>query len=384
MPILAWRCQQSTNTAGTGTLALNAAASGRRSFQQAYGTGTRRVPYVIQGASFYEMGYGDFDGGSPGTLARSTVIASSSGGSLVSLPAGTADVFSWIDPAQRGVLTGTGNITLGTTDLGNAVLFQGNTGATLALPAIASVPEGLGVLVRNAGTAALTIDPSGAEQINGQTTLVLAPLQAVDILRVGTAWAAFFEGGKAVGEIIWGGMNLPPPRCVWANGQNLSRATYAPLFAVFGTTFGAGDGGTTFGIPDLRGRAAFGRDDMGGSAAGRLTGGNSGITGTTLGAAGGDERLHSHNHGVNDPTHNHGVNDPGHTHTVNAALRDYTGDGFGSGGWGQNYNRTSTSSTTGITIQGNGTGISIQGNGAGGAQNVPPAFVANAFIYAGV
>jgi len=50
----------------------------------------------------------------------------------------------------------------------------------------------------------------------------------------------------------------------------------------------------------------------------------------------------------------------------------------------QNYNRTSTSSTTGITIQGNGTGISVQGNGAGGAQNVPPAFVANAFIYAGV
>lgn len=65
MPILSWRCHQSTNTAGTGTLALNAAV-GRRSFAQAFGAGARRVPYVIQGTNFYEMGYGDFDGGDPG------------------------------------------------------------------------------------------------------------------------------------------------------------------------------------------------------------------------------------------------------------------------------------------------------------------------------
>ena len=72
-------------------------------------------------------------------------------------------------------------------------------------------------------------------------------------------------------------------------GQAVSRSTYADLFAAIGTTYGAGDGSTTFNLPDLRGRVAAGKDDMGGGAANRLTGGGSGIAGTTLGAAGGAE-----------------------------------------------------------------------------------------------
>src|SRR5260370_2958908 len=46
-------------------------------------------------------------------------------------------------------------------------------------------------------------------------------------------------------------------------GQAISRATYATLFALTGTTFGAGDGSTTFNVPDLRGRAVF-QPDSGG------------------------------------------------------------------------------------------------------------------------
>lgn len=42
------------------------------------------------------------------------------------------------------------------------------------------------------------------------------------------------------------------------NGQEVSRQTYSALFAVIGTTYGAGDGSTTFNVPDLRGRAMFG------------------------------------------------------------------------------------------------------------------------------
>ena len=48
-------------------------------------------------------------------------------------------------------------------------------------------------------------------------------------------------------------------------GQTVSRATYAALFAAIGTTYGAGDGSTTFALPDLRGRIAGGKDDMGGT-----------------------------------------------------------------------------------------------------------------------
>jgi len=72
-------------------------------------------------------------------------------------------------------------------------------------------------------------------------------------------------------------------------GQQVSTSTYAALYAAIGTTYGSGAG--SFGIPDLRGRAAFGADAMGGSAANRLGSGNTGgITGSaTLGASGGQQ-----------------------------------------------------------------------------------------------
>ena len=85
MPILPWRAHQTTGTTGTGTLTLNAAATSRRSFQAAYGVSAVQVKYVIAGTSFYEMGYGSFDGGTPGTLTRPSgnIVASSNAGSLV-------------------------------------------------------------------------------------------------------------------------------------------------------------------------------------------------------------------------------------------------------------------------------------------------------------
>lgn len=72
-------------------------------------------------------------------------------------------------------------------------------------------------------------------------------------------------------------------------GQTVSRTTYSALFAVIGTSFGAGDGSTTFGIPDLRGRVIAGQDDMGGTSANRLTGVAGGIDGDVMGSAGGAE-----------------------------------------------------------------------------------------------
>jgi microcystin-dependent protein len=72
-------------------------------------------------------------------------------------------------------------------------------------------------------------------------------------------------------------------------GQAVSRTTYAALFAVIGTTWGAGDGSTTFNVPDLRGRVMAGVDNMGGSPANRITSGIAGISGVTLGASGGNQ-----------------------------------------------------------------------------------------------
>lgn len=80
-----------------------------------------------------------------------------------------------------------------------------------------------------------------------------------------------------------------PTGWLFCFGQTVSRTTYAALFVALGTTYGAGDGSTTFTLPDLRGRVPGGKDDMGGVAASRLTTGASGVNGASLGASGGAE-----------------------------------------------------------------------------------------------
>lgn len=91
------------------------------------------------------------------------------------------------------------------------------------------------------------------------------------------------------GSVIPFAGSVAPAGWLLCQGQAVSRVTYATLFAAIGTDFGAGNGSTTFNIPDARGRVIAGKDDMGGVAANRLTGTSGGVTGTTLGATGGTE-----------------------------------------------------------------------------------------------
>lgn len=153
-----------------------------------------------------------------------------------------------------------------------------------------------------------------------------------------------------------------PSGWLFCYGQNVSRTTYASLFAALGTTYGAGDGSTTFGLPDLRGRVMAGRDNMGGSAAGRLTNsgtGNPGIDGSTLGAAGGADR-----HSLSTaqmPSHNHAIN-PWATYTAYHGNQVFLALHHLTSGWSYTQN-----------------------SGSGQAHpNVQPTLVTNYIIYAGV
>lgn len=88
-----------------------------------------------------------------------------------------------------------------------------------------------------------------------------------------------------VGAVMpFGGASAPADHLL-CQGQAVSRTTYADLFAVIGTTYGAGDGATTFNLPDLRERVPIGRGT-------RALGTKGGTTSHThsLGAAG----VHSH------------------------------------------------------------------------------------------
>lgn len=100
-----------------------------------------------------------------------------------------------------------------------------------------------------------------------------------------------------------------PTGYLLCDGAAISRSTYSALFAVSGTTYGVGDGASTFNIPDLRGRVIAGQDDMGGASANRLTGLSGGLDGDTLGASGGSE---SHQLTTAEmPAHTHAVKQDG-------------------------------------------------------------------------
>ena len=71
------------------------------------------------------------------------------------------------------------------------------------------------------------------------------------------------------GAIAFFGLNTAPAGWLKANGALVSRTTYAGLFAVIGTTYGAGDGSTTFALPDMRGEFLRGWDDARGVDSGR-------------------------------------------------------------------------------------------------------------------
>jgi microcystin-dependent protein len=165
-----------------------------------------------------------------------------------------------------------------------------------------------------------------------------------------------------------------PSGWVLCFGQAISRTIFGGLFAAISTTYGVGDGSTTFNVPDLRGRSIFGLDNMGGSAAGRLTGGDTGniTSSTTLGSTGGEE-----NHTIltaEMPSHTHTatVTDPGHSHGYDRI----TG---ASGAFGatpannQSVQQTSTE-VTGITVGNSNTG------GGGSHNTTPPAMVMNWII----
>lgn len=177
------------------------------------------------------------------------------------------------------------------------------------------------------------------------------------------------------GKISHYAMAAIPQGWLKCDGSAVSRATYAALYAAVGTTYGAGDGATTFNLPDLRGEFIRGLDDGRGVDAGRA-----------LGSAQAQD-MQPHAHGVNDPGHAHGVTDPGHAHGVtdsghahaqgegNTAYAGRYGQtdtgtatqGFASGAFSGTTSIANNTQTVGaaISINGNSTGVSVNAGATG-------------------
>ncbi len=161
----------------------------------------------------------------------------------------------------------------------------------------------------------------------------------------------------------------PPAGWFIRNGQAISRAANPSLFSLIGTAYGAGDGSTTFNLPDDRDLVLIGAGNL--YALGSTGGEATHILTTT--------EMPQHNHGVTDPTHGHVS--PAHTHTDSGHLHTYSyfqisGSGASVNGGAQGSYLSPNSGTgyaaissNAATINNNSTGITTNNNGSNGAHN---------------
>lgn len=128
--------------------------------------------------------------------------------------------------------------------------------------------------------------------------------------------ALIAAGAHPVGAVMDFAGQTSPPGWLLCDGAVISRATYRALFEAIGTTFGAGDGTTTFRIPDMRGRVAIGAGSLGTDT--YVRGGTGGSARVTLTEA----QVPAHSHTT--PNHSHTVN---HKHGSGTLGTGTTGSG---------------------------------------------------------
>lgn len=176
-----------------------------------------------------------------------------------------------------------------------------------------------------------------------------------------------FAGFLPTAAIMAYGGASEPDGWLICNGQAVNRTTYAALFTAIGTLYGAGDGSTTFNLPDLRGKVPVGLDASDASF-------------DTLGETGGEKNhtltsaeMPSHSHGVSQSPHSHGVNDPGHRHSLVGKNQEGFDQNQRGTEWAPLFENGGTNSvqpaTTGISISGANANISIANAGSGQAHN---------------
>lgn len=226
--ILEERILETSSSTGAGDFALAGAVLGFRRFSAVCGIGDT-CSYLIEAVDSTGLPTGDYEYGvgtysAVDTLTRTTVHGSSNAGAPVNFAAGKKTVA----------------IVLGKSELDR---FLPKAGGPLSGP----------VQLSGENTAG-----------NGQVLEQLTP----------------------PGAVLSFARNTAPAGWLACDGSTVSRATYAALFAAIGTTFGAGDGATTFKLPDLRGEFVRGWDNGRGVDASR-----------TFGSAQSDE-LKSHTHAV--------------------------------------------------------------------------------------
>lgn len=126
---------------------------------------------------------------------------------------------------------------------------------TITLPS--TLPAGFKMKIRKSDTTAnaVTLDATSGGNINGAATLALqTPYETHEIEFDGTTWTCPVYDSVPPGATMMWWFDTAPTGWTHLEGQAISRTGNPRLFAQFSTTYGVGDGSTTFNLPDPRGR----------------------------------------------------------------------------------------------------------------------------------
>lgn len=210
--------------------------------------------------------------------------------------------------------------------------------------------------------------PENVNNLMSNLNALVAGVNTIDTAQIasGSVSQAKLAAGVYVpiGGIVQFGGSSAPSNWVLCDGSAVSRTTYADLFTALSTTYGAGDGSTTFNVPDLRGRMAVGKG-----------------TNADVDALGDNDGASLANR---SPKHQHTVYDPGHGHSINEATTNFiviAGRGVGAGNLaasGTTVNRD----TSGLGIASNTTGAKVNPQGASSSSSPTdtPAYVVVNYI----
>lgn len=232
----------------------------------------------------------------------------------------------------------------------------------------------------NTGAATLNVDGQGAKPLRilpGQDiiggTIILGTPYVATYFNAAGEWILRGIAGNpysvplSAGLDYWG-LTTPSSAFAFPTGQAISRTTYAALFALIGTTYGGGDGSTTFNLPNKAGRVSAMKE----SAASLLTPSFFGANSASLGSVGGAESNLLNIGQIPSHTHANTLTDPGHAHWYDR-LTPVGGGSFATASpfVGLNTSTSSMASTTGITI------TNASAGGGQAHNNVQPTIICN-------
>tara|TARA_S200000501_G_scaffold268156_1_gene251891 strand:- start:1720 stop:2544 length:825 start_codon:yes stop_codon:yes gene_type:complete len=173
--------------------------------------------------------------------------------------------------ANVSIGTATGGVTIpGDLGIAGVLTYEDVTN----VDSVGLITARTGIKVGPSAGVAATIFADGSINTSGIVT-------AINVSAASSVTATTFHGSGAnltgivsipTGMIAPFAMSSPPTGWLECNGATISRSTYATLFAAIGTTYGAGDGSSTFVLPDLRATFIRGFDNSRGVDSGRAFG----------------------------------------------------------------------------------------------------------------